>query len=318
MGEETVRSAIKKNKLYLLTLLLVFFSGYCASITKPPGEKPFPGQSFPIKIRYSQSQIKLNIQVKNTNTFYKDLKFIIDTGSNISLLNGKFFKNSGNYKKIKMKSFHSEAEKYVSREEIILRNDEGEAIGENTFYVYDFGPELDCDGILGNDLLSSYTIYLNIPERITFGSISEQQNFSFNEFFKIPILFEDGHVLLHTKMNDKMSYLLFDTGAGISYMNSELVKTNSLKRARKIQVLDLSGKKEESYSYEIENLCVEEKICQKNIELLSGDFLKSFSSPVRPQIDGILGMNWMERFILIVDYKNKALYLKRKESEILP
>lgn len=241
----------------------------------------------------------------------KKLNLVLDTGSNVSLIRQGLFPKSGEPVKFKIKSLSGEIDGEFSEQRLNLYDKEKKIIGSSVpFQSFNFDSKFTFDGILGNDVLSNYDIFLELPENVYLIQPHQSQK-RFSGFTKIPFTYVDGHILIQVKISNKPCLLILDTGAGISYLNQSKAKELNLKIGGKASFMDLRGELQDTIYHLAENLCVAENICQKKIELLSGNSIQDFLSR-EGNLDGILGMNWLENYSVLINYKNLELHIKKR------
>lgn len=256
-------------------------------------------------------QPRIEIFTKFQQEPIKKLTFILDTGSNVSLIRNSLYKAVGESNKFKLKSISGEIEGDFGEVKLNLFDSSERIIGENiSFHTFEFDSRFAFDGLIGNDVLSKFSLFLELPENVYIIQPNIKTK-KFEGFTKIPFHFADGHILVHALIENRLCKLLLDTGAGISYLNQSKAAELNLKRGGKASFIDLRGEEQNTFYHIGENLCVAENLCQKKIELLSGNSIQDFLSK-EGNLDGILGMNWVENYSILIDYQNLELYIKKR------
>lgn len=255
-------------------------------------------------------RIPLLVSHSNQNKKEK-LNFIIDTGSNISLIRENLFMTNGTPKKIQLKSLSGQMEKEIIELKLNLFDEQEKLIFENSiFHSLSMDSKFNFDGIIGNNILEKFDLFLELPENIFL--IKQKQNKIYlKDFNKINFELIEGHIVLPIKLNHFQCKFILDTGAGLSYLNSKKAKDLNLNIGGNASFIDLSGALKETIYHTGENLCVDENICQKKIDLLSGNSMEDFLSE-DGDLDGILGVNWIDKYSILIDYQNKILYIKQR------
>ena len=234
----------------------------------------------------------------------------MDTGSNISLIRKNIFLPNGETKSFRLKSISGEIEEEFTEIGLNLFDEKRKLISENfIFQSFNFNSKFTFDGILGNDALAKFDLFIELPDNVFLIKPSIKKKLT--EFRRIPFVLSDGHIILEAKIGSFPCRLLLDTGAGISYLNQKKAVELNLKIGGKASFMDLRGELQETIYHLGENLCVDENLCQKKIELLSGISIEDFLSS-NGKLDGILGLNWIENYSILVDYQNLNLYIKQR------
>jgi hypothetical protein len=240
----------------------------------------------------------------------KPLRLVLDTGSNISLIRKNIFPTTGYSKSFRIKSITGEIEEESSEIKLDIYDQKNNLIRKNlNFHAMEFDKKFSFDGIIGNDILGKFDLFLEMPDSIYL--INPIPNKSLTGFRKIPFEFSEGHIIISAVIQNKPCKFILDTGAGISYMNQKKAQELELKIGGNASFMDLRGEIQETIYHLGENLCVDENLCQKKIELLSGNSIEDFLSD-NGKLDGILGLNWIENFSILVDYQNLILYIKKR------
>jgi hypothetical protein len=297
----------KKSKAHFCLLLFLLFckttnSGFIR-------DSNLAHHDLEIKLSDLQPRIRLLVNNKKQAEM-KSLNFVLDTGSNISLIRKNIFSGTGEVKSFRLKSISGEIEEEFTELKLNLFDVKKKIISENSsFQAFNFDSKFTFDGILGNDTLVKFDLFIELPDNVFL--IKPSINKSLSDFRKIPFVFSDGHILLDAKIGNAPCRLLLDTGAGISYLNQKKANELDLKIGGKASFMDLRGELQETIYHLGENLCVDENICQKKIELLSGNSIEDFLS-TDGKLDGILGLNWIENYSILIDYQNLNLYIKQR------
>lgn len=229
------------------------------------------------------------------------------------LLNEAIFKSEEITKSFMIKGINTEKEIHLKEYIAELKDEKNNKIGKShIFYTASFPNNFEFDGLLGNDYLSGFLIYMNLPDKLALISNIEPYSLILNDFYKIPIIFENGHISLNGNIHNNNFQLLLDTGSGISYIDLDLAEKLGLIKSRTINYFDLSGKVVKGQTYLANEFCLKENECEKDIEFLAGKTFNNFQPKNHSIIKGILGADWMKRYYLFLDYKGKTLYIKKK------
>ncbi|MBK7055921.1 MAG: hypothetical protein IPH52_12875 [Leptospiraceae bacterium] len=299
----------KTAKIYLFFLLLLLFCKTTNSAFIQ--ESNLEHHNLEIKLSDLQPRIKLLANHRKQPDL-KSLSFILDTGSNISLIRKNIFlpESNGETKSFRLKSLSGEMEEESTEMKLNLFDEKRNLISENfIFQSFNFNSKFTFDGILGNDALAKFDLFIELPDSVFLIKPSFKKNLK--EFKRIPFVLSEGHIILEVMIGKFPCKLLLDTGAGISYLNQKKAVELNLKIGGKASFMDLRGELQETIYHLGENLCVAENLCQKKIELLSGISIEDFLS-TNGKLDGILGLNWIENYSILVDYQNLNLYIKQR------
>ncbi len=264
-----------------------------------------------LEINLTDIHPRIEVLANSTKqTELKPLKLVLDTGSNISLIRKNIFPITGYSKSFRIKSITGEIEEESSEIKLDMYDQKNNLIHKNlNFHAMEFDKKFSFDGIIGNDNLEKFDLFLEMPDSIFL--INPIPNKKLNGFRKVPFEFSEGHIIITAVLHNSPCKFILDTGAGISYLNKKKALELELKIGGNASFIDLRGEIQETIYHLGENLCVDENLCQKKIELLSGNSIEDFLSD-NGKLDGILGLNWIENFSILVDYQNLILYIKKR------
>ncbi|MCB1141133.1 MAG: aspartyl protease family protein [Leptospiraceae bacterium] len=240
------------------------------------------------------------------------LRFLLDTGSNLSFLRKDFFPHSSKNEKFVSYTINGETEIEISKIQIRLETENSERLtSDHMFHMIHFKKDFPFDGIIGNDFLLKYTHILDFPVGIYF--FPDDPKDLQESFSKINIYPEvKSHIIVPVQFMEKKIFFLLDTGAEISFIDEELIQSLNLKPFKTRKFVNLTGDLSESVTYSLPELCLESNFCAKNIEFLSNRSLRDFLGKNSIQISGIFGMNWIQNYYLLHKYPLGTLYLKKK------
>jgi len=107
-------------------------------------------------------------------------------------------------------------------------------------------------------------------------------------------------------------HFLLDTGASVSVINDSLVDELGLERkGRLVEVIGAAGRAEASFTKV-------ESIAMPGLELVNQQLLAVNLDPFLPyvgrRVDGILGFDFISRFVIKIDYENQALSAYRPST----
>lgn len=239
------------------------------------------------------------------------LKFLLDTGSNTTLLRKDFI--PGVEKQV-YSSFttHGRTELELHPFEVRLSSPEEQEIFKGKVNLIKFEENLPFDGILGNDVLSHYILVLDH----FYGAFLEKRQILkknwIKEMKKIPLNPNAPRHLMVSALagkNLERMDMLIDTGANHTYLGSETAEKLKLKLIDKKPYTDIRGAAQEGKIFRLENLCVE-KFCKKEYPVLSGSSLRGFLGEDGIPVAGLIGYDWMREHVIAVDYLLHEVYIR--------
>lgn len=241
-----------------------------------------------------------------------ELKLLVDTGSNTSIINKKIFKTNAPEKILTIKSLNKKIEAKIS--EILVQFYYLDKIFDNSlFNTVDFNSSISFDVLLGNDWLSKYHVLIRFPDEISFIDKSVSIQSLVQGFEKLPFENYKNHILIPVSFGKDLSpkNFLFDTGSGMCYINQGEILNQKVHR--EVSYFDISGTKVPANTYKVDNFCLHKNLCMNDIELLEGKPLTSFlSNNYTKKISGLVGVNWLSEHIVLIDYDKKYLYIQKK------
>lgn len=120
---------------------------------------------------------------------------------------------------------------------------------------------------------------------------------------KIPLIYRAGGWRIETEIDGKKAILLVDTGANITSLSDHLVDKDTLKNAKTISVNTANGITRGSI-IDLKKFKVGEVIREKfKVAVLP-------KSNLPPEIDGLLGTDWLAYFHFVINKKQSILHLK--------
>ena len=280
------------KKIALLTL--TFFPFYCC---KTIGMNKNVSEVTDFQLIKGEPVV--NVTIKN-----RKLKLYIDTGANLVqiALKPEVIKDLGLTELIEeSKSMDIEGHVY---------NEKTYTVSEMDFHTYKFTNVIvkeekrdffEYDGIIGNQLLNKYVLYLDYKEKKIglFNQEEKQKLIGMNEWKKINYLNSKAGILLPVKINGKLLNLIFDTGAAV------IDNDNSYGLLRKSSVV-----KQSLFEITKEDMNV---VSFKNIDISGNKFEEmgflQVDLPEQFPADGLIGYNLVKERKILIDYKNDVMYL---------
>jgi hypothetical protein len=294
----------------LKTLLFSFLFLYCSTIKEKENWKESAvflktQPRYPIvEIYASPSEMGISPPVK--------LKFLIDTGSNISFIRKDFLPNNSKAEKYTSYTIAGKTEITIQKIDLKLESLINEKLTQShTFHMMKFSSNFPFDGILGNDFLFRYTSILDFPNGIyIFPNEPNLANLAFQS-----ISLEESiqtHFIVRVQFQNKNLHFLLDTGAEISFLDEDEISNLNLKPYQSKKFISLSGDLLESNTFLIPKLCIQENLCEENIEFLTNKSLRQFLGNDKIVLSGLFGMNWIKNYYLLIKYPNRKLFLLKK------
>ncbi|MEM7180720.1 MAG: hypothetical protein AAF518_07400 [Spirochaetota bacterium] len=302
------------HKLLVLVLFLGQF--YCAEsrYIRKFQEKKITHYTFATKLVDFQPIFRLQVRLPGQKK-KKVLNFILDTGSNVSILNASTFPGKYPKKILKVKSFLKERKEEYSLVRLNLFQENKLLLARALFYTTKFHSRLNFDGIIGNNILSRFKIFLELPERVTFIRKNSKLDFISTQFDGSIIEYNRSHIILPAYLGSKPLFFIFDTGAGISFLNPENIRGLESYKIGEKSFYDLSGEFNQASAYDLPNFClVKENLCEKRMEFVAGKSIRNFLG--KYPVDGLLGINLINRYYILIDYDKKVMYFNRKDNQI--
>lgn len=301
--------------MYKILLIFIAFSQfYCLESRFVRQFQARKLKYFTIKTSLVDHQPVLPLKIKvygKKNAQFKVLRFVLDTGSNVSILNSEAITGIFPKKTLKVKSFLGEANKQYSLVRLNLYQNQQVIRTRVLFYSTKFHERLHFDGIIGNNILSKFKVFLELPDRVTLIDKQSKLDFISTNFAGSHIEYNSSHIILPAYIGDTPQFFIFDTGAGLSFLNQENFSQFKLEKIGEKSFYDLSGVYRVANSYRLNNFClVKTELCQPDMEFVSGQSIRNF---LRGQpVDGLLGINLIRKYSILIDYDNKIMYFQAK------
>ncbi|MCD6098146.1 aspartyl protease family protein [bacterium] len=168
--------------------------------------------------------------------------------------------------------------------------------------------KLPISGIIGYDILSPYLVTLYFKEKeATFSDPPEKLSED-----AIPFELRLNHIYVDCEINGVKRPFLFDTGASESAISTEFIDTFALKEEFEAAEID-TAIGAEGTAGEVKVITLAEvKIGGRvipDVRLAAID-LSNLSSMLGEPIYGVIGNSVMRRYCVILDYTNRAVYLR--------
>lgn len=298
-------------KTFLPGLVLVLFT-HCSSVQRVPSWKEravflaFSGNYPIVELLVYPSEKNYAPPVK--------LRFLLDTGSNLSFVRKDFLPVRKAPEKYISYTINGATEINIHKLLLELDTETGHKLSsEQLFHLIDFRKEFPFDGILGNDFLQKFTLLYNHPEGlyVISGDVKELEK----DFTIVNVLPEiKSHLVIPVELEKSLVYFLLDTGAEISYLDEEHIKKLKLDAYTTRKYSNFTGDIRESNTYILPTLCVQENLCSDNVELLGNQNLRHFLGQGNIRVSGLFGMNWLKNYYLLVKHPDRKVLLKSKRG----
>ncbi|WP_293301265.1 retropepsin-like aspartic protease [Pedobacter sp. UBA4863] len=156
-----------------------------------------------------------------------------------------------------------------------------------------------------NSILKILAVFLVFTSTIK--SYAQGQAFSFEYFQHL--------IFLKVKINTSKSLLfLFDTGANVSAIDTKIADSLSLLTLKKDYVEGSAGKIFVPY---VEIQSVSTGGYTVNDLIFTKYDLSSSLAPPGQKVDGILGMDFLKHFVVVIDFRNRLMTLSKKVTDRL-
>lgn len=154
----------------------------------------------------------------------------------------------------------------------------------------------DSVNVLGVDILQSQTMLFNFQKNL-FSTIPLNQSFKNNKLVKSTA----GHFLLPIKLGDRTVLAVWDTGAGTSVIDEQLLKENPryFQKSFDVTAIDVTGTKSQLTVYQVSGVRIGEVNLPK-ANFLVRDFKKTKGN-VHQDVAIIIGMNVIMHYNWIFD-----------------
>jgi hypothetical protein len=298
-----------KFKILFSSLFILFVLYNCRSVEK----KGWKDNSVFIEFKGNQPVIELLAYPSEKNYAPPvKLRFLLDTGSNLSFIKKEFIPIKKAPEKYISYTISGSSEINIHKLSLELDTTSGEKIAsDQLFHVIDFKRDFPFEGILGNDFLQKFTMLYNIPEGLY---VFQNEPKDIDKGFTAINVLSDikTHLVIPVELEKSLLYFLIDTGAEISYLDEDLIKKLNLDSISTRKYTNFTGDVRESNTYIIPNLCLKEKLCSQNIELLSNQNMRHFLGQNSVKVSGLFGMNWLKNYYLLIRYPDRKVFLKSK------
>ncbi|MDN3619030.1 retropepsin-like aspartic protease [Polaribacter undariae] len=250
----------------------------------------------------------------------KEYNFLFDTGAELNLIDPTI-SSELNVKQLKKGTVSngSDSVKKVERVQINSIQIAGIEFQETVSLIWDvskFGKYIRCkkiDGIIGNNLMRKANWQIDYKKQlIRITDNNERFEISDNSE-KIKMNSEDvGNVYLNLKIGQKSNYFTFDTGYNgfIQTGDTTLLKDSPSITKVGLEGVNFTGAKQgETHIKKIDSFHINELPFKKPSYLL-----------IKPRNSSLLGNEFYENYIIIIDWKNDYLVLDKTEKidTILP
>ncbi|MDX1957575.1 MAG: retropepsin-like aspartic protease [Leptospiraceae bacterium] len=236
------------------------------------------------------------------------LKLIIDTGSNLSFVRKDLLPSLGMKQSIESKIISGATKMEVEVVSLGLEDSGRKRIINSNFYLFNYKKNFPYDGVVGNDILSNFKLYLDFPDYIHFSKKldidKKYQMFELNQNI-------DSHLVLPVTINNKRFEFILDTGAGVSFLNEDSILKDDLKHLSTREYYTFTGEVKTGKTYLADSICMNMTLCTQNVEIMSGVSLGDFFGRENIQINGLLGVNLLKNYKIWIDYSEKKIYVRK-------
>ncbi|TGM00612.1 hypothetical protein EHQ76_11815 [Leptospira barantonii] len=257
----------------------------------------------------------------------KPLRFLVDTGSRFSFLDERFFTEQDAKRRIAVTFPGGKDDSYRRIRTVQLYHNSHAIFKDMTVHSHTFSGNLELDGIIGMDSLYEKILILEYPSRIRFlettgGEFAESMMTEFPGLTQntMPLRFFSGLPVLEINYGTKdKAVLVLDTGADPSVLELPETIPDIVEEtiwSRTVPVINFQGKITHIRTRFVRKLCVlSTSICVDNLEILPSGLPVDFSGvPTGVRIQGILGVNWMNEYRILLDMKRSLIGIVGKDG----
>jgi hypothetical protein len=269
-----------------------------------------------IKI-YTAPIIEVNVKSsKDPTKKFGKLTFLIDIGSNINLIDSRKIQIKGN--KNSIPTYGINGKSMMDLEEVYLNMDLSSSYSSDyvRFYKTELPKGLPVDGILGNEFLNRYNVYMEYPDKFQLFRKEKVSSGLKKNFIKLkPLYGIQSHWVVELEIKEKVKNFIFDTGASYSTLNRAENYELDLKQEGELRIVDFAGMDKKSPIFILPNYCIlsNPKICDENLQLF-GDFdISNFFQNKDVSVSGLLGMNFIKKYNVFLDNSSHTIYLQPKK-----
>ena len=253
----------------------------------------------------------LTLEMQKADSTSRKVELILDTGANLSILRKDPEVDFEKSVKLELNTINSKISKEFGEVRVNLFDSSKKIhIKDAKFYSSELNQFLFKDGILGNDLLSNFTLFLEIPNRVYLIS-SPVHSSELEEFSKIPLRYDGSHLIVDVYISGKKYPFLLDTGAGISCIDKSVLIEQEHSENGNMNFFSVDGIINQTKLYRLNSICLNAKNCLDKMEFISRK-LEKISYQDGTYLKGILGRNWFENYSVIIDYKNQRMFIKKR------
>lgn len=187
-------------------------------------------------------------------------------------------------------SFHNENHIFIDTDDYEVQTS---YMGTTTQY---FSDKVGCEivGLIGMDIISQYTMWIDIPMTKPFVAFYKDDNMGSR--YPIDSFSVMGIPGFCMEINGRKARLLFDTGAHISYIHSRFYDNEPMLRT----CTDFSPLL--NAEYEVEMYGLSTRFCEKILSIEFGSMPQELSTQMNHlNVDGIIGYDLMEDFRIVID-----------------
>ena len=285
----------------LQTIILTFFLSivtWNAHSTRALNDAPLELFNF----EYIQFELINGLIVLSASVDGQEGNFILDTGSPQLLLNSKVKKADFACVSVDrtMKA------KYVDVDHLKIGNFEKhriEAWATNLSFLEEL-LDLKISGLIGLDIITESRLWIDYENERIYLLPSSISTLPLNMGNRNTValdfeLSDQGMPVVHLPINQKSMYLAFDTGAGLSVLNHDVLPEAFTTKNNNSQDGDQNI---DHFNLRIGHLTI------RNLAYISSD-LQKFNEETSIKIDGILSVSSLNAQQVLIDYPNSKIYI---------
>ncbi len=217
-----------------------------------------------------------------------------------------------------VKKFGINGKSMMDLEEVYLNMDLSSSYSSDyvRFYKTQLPKGLPVDGILGNEFLNRYNVYMEYPDKFQLFRKEKVSSGLKKNFIKLqPVYGIQSHWVVELEVKKQVKNFIFDTGASYSTLNRMENYELDLKQEGELRIVDFAGMDKKSPIFILPNYCIlsNPKICDENLQLF-GDFdISNFFQNKDVPVSGLLGMNFIKKYNVFLDNSSHTIYLQPKK-----
>ena len=246
--------------------------------------------------------------------------FFFDTGAARTVLSNQLATTLG-VKRIgeaEAQSGHGKLEISIGRIESLMVGDA--AVGDLEIGITEFFDQISetlgepIGGTVGYDFLKNFLVTLDYPSSFVLLRPADHETGEAGDSAGVPFRLADPDkkpiILVSAQINGEGSYtFVVDTGAGMSVLSREVAEARGIEALGQVQIPNVQG----ASIGTLDSLVVGGTRVD-DLSVVVGDILKPISEAVGEELDGIIGVNFLNRFRVTIDYAKETVRFDSADS----